>query len=660
MEPISLACASGTEQNMQVQVNVPVKTPIQTIHDLVTHNVALVVIDKALMVQLYYADEEEDESTAGNFKNVAREANISPRASAKVGKKSEKQAQNKEASQPLRGDQHAKRALFSCHCIDGTISELKPHTKIWLFVDANVKGELIMDTAQHVTVNVFHHDIGQHVMMTFVYAKCTTLEWLDLWDNLYHLASDTEMPWMVGGDFKVVLHEDEKIGCLLVYPPEYEDFAFCINSSGLFDLRGGEKNWQEDFIDDPFLMFKHKLKNVKVALYKWSNVTFGDIFTQLSILEDIVKVKELLFEEEPTIANRINQFTKKGDPIDFALLDNVPSMVTVEQNMELCRYLTLEEIKGAVFELSGDSASGPDGFTRNFYHDCWEIIGFDIHNIEIVTDIRLRAKPANVMIKPDMAKAYDRVSWNYSLHVLKKVGFADQDSGFFKSTRGVKQGDPLSPSLFILSAEVLSRSLNKMFEDKAFIGFGIPKWSEPLNHLTYADDTIIFASTQPESLKKAVGDATGFARWEFSFTYLGCPIFYTRRSKYYYNDLIEKVKAKLHSWKRKLLSFGGKATLITSVLQSMPVHMLSVLDPTNNVIEHLHKMFARFFLSTNEEGRSRHWASWQKLCLPKEEVGLGFRYLHDVYRALFDKLWWRFRTTKSLWSNFMWKKNCKK
>ncbi|XP_075091576.1 uncharacterized protein LOC142171774 [Nicotiana tabacum] len=654
MEPISLSCASGTKQNMQVQVNVHVKTPIQTIHDLVTHNVALLVIDKTLMVQLYYADEGEDESTTGNFKNVAREANISPRASAKVGKKSEKQAQNKEASQPLRADQHAKRAQFSCHCIDGTISELKPHTKIWLFVDANVEGELIMDTAKHVTVNVFHHDIGQHVMMTSVYAKCTTLEWLDLWDNLYYLASDTEMPWMVGGDFKVILHEDEKIGCLLVYPPEYEDFAFCISSSGLFDLRYKESpfTWwnRRPNVECIFKRLDrtlHKLKNVNVALYKWSNVTFGDIFMQLSILEDIVKVKELLFEEEPTIANRINQFTKKGDPIDFAFLDNVPSMVTVEQNMELCRYLTLEEIKGAIFELSGDSVSGPDGFTGKFYQDCWEIIGFDIHNIEIVTDIRLRAKPANVMIKLDMAKAYDRVSWN-------------QASGFFKSTRGVKQGDPLSPLLFMLSAEVLSRSLNKMFEDKDFIGFGMPKWSEPLNHLTYADDTIIFASTQPESLKKAVRDATGFARWEFSFTNLGCPIFYTRRSKYYYNDLIEKVKAKLHSWKRKLLSFGGEATLITSVLQSMPVHMLSMLDPTNNVIEHLHKMFERFFLSTNEEGRSRHWASWQKLCLPKEEVGLGFRYLHDVYRDLFAKLWWRFRTTKSLWSNFMCKKYCKK
>lgn len=193
-----------------------------------------------------------------------------------------------------------------------------------------------------------------------------------------------------------------------------------------------------------------------------------------------------------------------------------------------------------------------------------------------------------------MAKTYDRVSWKYLMDVLRKMGFAEcfinmvwnlianiwysamvngQASGFFHLSRGVKQGDPLSPALFILSAEVLSRSLNKLFKDKQFRGFGMPKWTDPLNHLAYANDTIIFASTDPYSLQKivdvlaqyehtsgqlinkskssyymhanvagdmtnAVASITGFTKGTFPFTYLGCPIFYTRRGKEYYNDLI--------------------------------------------------------------------------------------------------------------------------
>lgn len=144
---------------------------------------------------------------------------------------------------------------------------------------------------------------------------------------------------------------------------------------------------------------------------------------------------------------------------------------------------------------------------------------------EIVTDIRNRGKPANVILKLDMTKAYDRVSWFFLMKVLRKIGFSHifvyliwilvsnnwysvlingQAQGFFHSTRGVKQGDPLSPALFILSAEVLSRSLNALFEDVQFIGYGLPKWSSQLNHLAYADDTIIFSSADKYSLKKIV------------------------------------------------------------------------------------------------------------------------------------------------------------
>jgi len=125
------------------------------------------------------------------------------------------------------------------------------------------------------------------------------------------------------------------------------------------------------------------------------------------------------------------------------------------------------------------------------------------------------------MIKLDMSKAYDRVNWRFLIKVMEKMGFNSfvtdkvwrlvannwysvlingQAYGFFHSSRGVKQGDPLSPALFILAAEVLSRALNNLFHNQDFTRYGMPKWSDDINHLAYADDTVIFVSAEKKSL----------------------------------------------------------------------------------------------------------------------------------------------------------------
>ncbi|XP_070057285.1 uncharacterized protein [Nicotiana tomentosiformis] len=234
----------------------------------------------------------------------------------------------------------------------------------------------------------------------------------------------------------------------------------------------------------------------------------------------------------------------------------------------------MEEVKNAVFALSGDSASGPDGFIGLFYQHCWEIIGEDIFRLlqefyvgatlpESITHTNLVLLPKKTPVQ----------TFSY----LRPISLC-----FFKSSRGVKQGDPLSPALFILSAEKVVEVL-KQYEQTSGQLINKSKRSYYL-HTKVA-----------RNLADCVGSMTGFQKGNFPFTYLGCPMFYTRRRKDYYNDLTKKFKAKLHCYKGKLLSFGGKATLITSVLQSLPTHLLSVLDPPNNVLEHLHKMFSIFF-----------------------------------------------------------------
>lgn len=78
---------------------------------------------------------------------------------------------------------------------------------------------------------------GKKVVTTAVYAKCDAGERTSLWNDIYSISQDMAMPWLIGGDFSVILHEEEKIGGLPVYPQEYEDFAFCVNSCELFDIK---------------------------------------------------------------------------------------------------------------------------------------------------------------------------------------------------------------------------------------------------------------------------------------------------------------------------------------------------------------------------------------------------------------------------------------
>ena len=72
--------------------------------------------------------------------------------------------------------------------------------------------------------------------------------------------------------------------------------------------------------------------------------------------------------------------------------------------------------------------------------------------------------------------------------------------GFFHSTRGLKQGDPLSPAIFILGAEVLSGQLNMLYQNHVYTGFHMEDRGPQINHLSFADDIIIFTSTDRNSL----------------------------------------------------------------------------------------------------------------------------------------------------------------
>lgn len=105
-------------------------------------------------------------------------------------------------------------------------------------------------------------------------------------------------------------------------------------------------------------------------------------------------------------------------------------------------------------------------------------------------------------------------------------------------------------------------------------------------------------------------------------------------------------------WKSKLLSFGGKIVLIKHVLNSMPVHLLSVLNIPKGVISRLQKIFSNFLWGSSVENKKRKWISWKQICLLVEEGGLGIRAFHEVQESLLMKFAWKLIRGGSLWSDF--------
>lgn len=139
---------------------------------------------------------------------------------------------------------------------------------------------------------------------------------------------------------------------------------------------------------------------------------------------------------------------------------------------------------------------------------------------ELIGKIDQKSRGRNVALKLDMIKAYDRLEWDFLYRMLRQFEFNSQwigmvcrciancwfsllinggAVGYFKSKRGLRQGDSISPLLFILAAEYLSRGLNALFATYPSLHY-LSNCSMLVSHLAFADDLIIFTNGAKSSL----------------------------------------------------------------------------------------------------------------------------------------------------------------
>jgi hypothetical protein len=242
-----------------------------------------------------------------------------------------------------------------------------------------------------------------------------------------------------------------------------------------------------------------------------------------------------------------------------------------------------------------------------------------------------KKKKGNVGFKLDFHKAYDSLEWTFILRVLKAVGFDQKvinliyqcistvsftlllngsKSSSFSPSRGIRQGDPLSPYLFILCNEVLARLINVEVDRGLLRGLNLAPGAPNISKLFYADDVLLFCgakiaevdtlmncvdkccswSGQSISKEKSgmfvskgvhhhfcrqLKDLWGFKVLPKDVKYLGVPLFLTQRKSKDFSFVKERLESKISRWKRKSLSWMGRATLLKSVAQSIPSYTMS-------------------------------------------------------------------------------------
>ena len=154
---------------------------------------------------------------------------------------------------------------------------------------------------------------------------------------------------------------------------------------------------------------------------------------------------------------------------------------------------------------------------------------------ESLHSIQKHSKKEDYMaIKLDMSKAYDRVEWPYLSSGMEKMGFTEhwirlmmlcvktvtysilvngEPKGMITPTRGIRQGDPLSPFLFLLCTEGLNELFNKAAHQGHIKGYSLCRNSPRLTHLLFADDSLLFCRATLEECQRVLDILEVYGRY---------------------------------------------------------------------------------------------------------------------------------------------------
>jgi hypothetical protein len=302
---------------------------------------------------------------------------------------------------------------------------------------------------------------------------------------------------------------------------------------------------------------------------------------------------------------------------------------------------------------------------------------------------RMKGKKGAFAIKVDLAKAYDKISWEFIWRILVEIklpndliniimhsvssvmtnvkwnGTRDE---YFRPQRGIRQGDPISPYLFVLCMDKLSHLIMHAVNVGDWRGIKAGRNGPMVSHLMFADDLLLFGEASEKQMKCVMdilnrfcslsGQEVSHEKTSILFSknvnrglkdrllhlsgfretydlgkYLGVPLIGRAPKRADYQYLIDQVSNKLSIWKARQLSFAGRVTLAKSVLEAVPIYPMMTSKIPKSCLDDIQKIQRQFIWGETENVRKFHAVRWSCVTMPKELGGLGMRRLDEMNKA---------------------------